>query len=541
MGLGLATVHDGDWAQTRRNFQRINSVLLGPDSTPTFAGTTISGLTSNSLLYSAGGVVTALGVATDGQLPTGSTGAAPVLATLTATANRVTVANAAGSITLSTPQDTHTGATMVLSGLLPAATETYDLGAYAAGSTVGSPMGLLLSLTYASGAGTNVRWRHLYLSGNLSDGTNTLTIANCKTAFDHVTESGASHSYIDQAVTIAATPTFGGVIIADGGTVGQAAGPLMTFDDTNNYLEITGCSVGIGAAAPGRLLEISGASGNIGLRITQTDNSISADFITSAASGVWLETTTNHPLYFAANGGDADLTIQTDGNLLVVNKTLYRDSAIGVYSQADTFLDLFADGAVRIGDSSAGAPTNYINFAADGELTLTGTARVEQFVESLGISGRGGSAPTARTTETPYLSWTFNIGDDTHQSFEAPYAMDYTDTVTVKVHWYTSVSQVADEVAFQAVWNAIPEAGGEVINAGATTITSADTNCPTQWHIAETTVGTIAGNAISQDDMIGLHLERVALDGGGDDPDINTIHILSIEFEYYMNKLGEPT
>ncbi len=38
--------------------------------------------------------------------------------------------------------------------------------------------------------------------------------------------------------------------IADGGTIGQAAGPLITFDDTNNYLEITGCNVGIGTATP---------------------------------------------------------------------------------------------------------------------------------------------------------------------------------------------------------------------------------------------------------------------------------------------------
>jgi hypothetical protein len=42
-----------------------------------------------------------------------------------------------------------------------------------------------------------------------------------------------------------------------------------------------------------------------------------------------------------------------------------RDTAIGIYSQADTFLDLFADGGVRIGNSSAGAPTNYTHIEAD--------------------------------------------------------------------------------------------------------------------------------------------------------------------------------
>jgi hypothetical protein len=56
---------------------------------------------------------------------------------------------------------------------------------------------------------------------------------------------GALH----QDVTTAATPTFGGVVIANGGTVGQSAGPLLTFNDTLNKLTISGCDVGIGVAA----------------------------------------------------------------------------------------------------------------------------------------------------------------------------------------------------------------------------------------------------------------------------------------------------
>lgn len=52
----------------------------------------------------------ALGL-TNGQLLIGSTGAPPVAATLTGTTNQVNVANAAGAITLSTPQNIHTAAT----------------------------------------------------------------------------------------------------------------------------------------------------------------------------------------------------------------------------------------------------------------------------------------------------------------------------------------------------------------------------------------------------------------------------------------------
>lgn len=64
--------------------------------------------------------------------------------------------------------------------------------------------------------------------------------------------------WFDQAVKVASTPTFGGIIVADGGTIGQAAGPLVNFDDTNNYLEITGCMVGIEESAPSERLVVQG-------------------------------------------------------------------------------------------------------------------------------------------------------------------------------------------------------------------------------------------------------------------------------------------
>jgi hypothetical protein len=40
-----------------------------------------------------------------------------------------------------------------------------------------------------------------------------------------------------------------GIVMADGATIGQAAGPLIAFDDTNNYLEITGANVALGYTA----------------------------------------------------------------------------------------------------------------------------------------------------------------------------------------------------------------------------------------------------------------------------------------------------
>jgi len=81
-------------------------------------GTGLATLTDHSLLVGSGtDAITPLGVATNGQIPIGSTGADPVLAALTGTANQIIVTNGAGSITLSTPQDIHTGASPQFAGL----------------------------------------------------------------------------------------------------------------------------------------------------------------------------------------------------------------------------------------------------------------------------------------------------------------------------------------------------------------------------------------------------------------------------------------
>lgn len=74
--------------------------------------TSSGALTANGILYGggAGAAPAAIAALTNGQLPIGRTGSTPLPATLTGTANQVTVTNASGSITLSGAQDLHTGA-----------------------------------------------------------------------------------------------------------------------------------------------------------------------------------------------------------------------------------------------------------------------------------------------------------------------------------------------------------------------------------------------------------------------------------------------
>jgi hypothetical protein len=154
---------DGDEVSVRQAIARLGSSKLGSGASPTFGSLTLTGLTTNSLIYTPSSkLLTSLGAATNGQIPIGSTGAVPTLAGLTGTANQITVTNGAGSITLATPQDIHTGAsptfdggtfTSVVTGILPTAGTHLATKEYV-DLAIGASFDYFLSNT-ASGVGSN--------------------------------------------------------------------------------------------------------------------------------------------------------------------------------------------------------------------------------------------------------------------------------------------------------------------------------------------------------------------------------------------------
>lgn len=99
---------------------------IAATSSVTFANVTDSALTANGALYAGtAGLLTSTAAMTNGQLLIGSTGSTPVLGTLTGTANEIVVTNAAGSITLSTPQAIAAGSSPTFAGLT---ISTFTLG-----------------------------------------------------------------------------------------------------------------------------------------------------------------------------------------------------------------------------------------------------------------------------------------------------------------------------------------------------------------------------------------------------------------------------
>jgi hypothetical protein len=96
-----------------------NSTWNGSTIGVPYGGTGATSLTSGGILYGNGaGTIGALAVMTNGQLLIGNGSGAPTAATLTqASANQVVITNGAGSITLSLPQNIHTGASPTFNGL----------------------------------------------------------------------------------------------------------------------------------------------------------------------------------------------------------------------------------------------------------------------------------------------------------------------------------------------------------------------------------------------------------------------------------------
>jgi len=242
---------------------------------------------------------------------------------------------------------------------------------------------------------------------------------------------------------------------------------------------------------------------------------------------------------------DIDITGSTyfddDMGFLLGKKILFGDAAVGIYSQADTFLDVFADGGLRIGDSSAGAPTNYSKFAADGELTLAGTARVKQEFAVGAESFAPGSTGADSVVLNNYSGWSFDIGDDMIMSFEVPYDCDVSEDLKVEVYWYINEAYGAGaQVKWQIVYACCPADETEAIDAPthSDTVTFADKNIPATAKFLTDNSALIPAASVAQDDLISINLERIAADGT--DPTADPV-VVRVEIEYTKNKLGEPT
>ena len=214
------------------------------------------------------------------------------------------------------------------------------------------------------------------------------------------------------------TAGVGGKILLAGGAGGSP--PIFTVGVAGGDVEIVG---GIGSAnastqGPGGDIIIDGGAGNAGV----TDGCI------------YLGATLGNVRIGSATAPTNALSMDT------ASKIDFRDNAIGIYSQADTFLDLFADGAVRIGDSSAGAPTNYTEFEPDGTIKFNGDATVFNDIVVPLSSARvpASNAPNWESFIGNLNAYTYGLND--FQEFSTELAHSYKSGSTIQFHVHGAVN-----------------------------------------------------------------------------------------------------
>jgi hypothetical protein len=437
----VPSIRDNDWAGVRKAIQKLSGPKLGIAAAPTFADLTLTNLTASRLVYtdankqlesvsdltswiagaaneidiaddgdgtitigivdplavnkggtgaatltdhgillgSGTGAITPLGVATNGQLPIGSTGADPTIAALTGTANQITVTNGAGSITLSTPQNIDTGASFVVADITVNNTGLHILDTNASHDLIiapGSDLSADRTLTLTTG-----------------DAARTITLSGNPTLSD----------WFDQSVKQAASPTFGGF--------------------------------------------------------------------------------------------------------------------------------------TKVGDAS-----NYLSVASDGEIGLTGTARVTKSIYlSNAAFTKGTTAPT-QVILGNYNGWEFDIGDDAVMTVALPPDWAAGTDLTVRVCWYIDEAYASDkEVQWRVDWSAAPTDFSETTDSPTHTgqIDSGDIDIATNAkEMGMSTIGTISGSSLSLGDTLGFTLSRIAVTNDNPTNDPGVHHLLVL---YTSDKLGTAT
>lgn len=340
-------------------------------------GTGASTLTDGGILLGSGtGAITALGQATNGQIPIGSTGGDPVLSTITGGAN-ITVTNGAGSITIAA------------SGL--------GSGTVQSVSATGNENGITLT----------------------SDGDSvnpTLTLGG---ALANVANSQLSNSSIhigDTSIALGATgSSVDGLTLTDAVVSGSFSGSfvgvtnLPDLTDGNGIADFTydgSATATVAVEADGSTLSV----GSGGVKVA--DAGITATQIATSVAGAGL-----------AGGGGTALSVNVDNSSIEINTDTLRVKAGGISNA------MIAAGAVTSASIAADA-VDTVHIAddaiesaqiADNAVAL-GTQTTGNYVATLG-SGTG-----------------VTIGSNTGEGSSPTIAVDYGADANTAVQGNTSLT-----------------------------------------------------------------------------------------------------
>ncbi|MCP4541694.1 MAG: hypothetical protein GY832_31565 [Chloroflexi bacterium] len=424
-------------------------------------GTGVATLTDHGILLGSGtGAVTPLGAATNGQLPIGSTGADPVLAGLTGTANQITVTGGAGSITLATPQDIATT--------------------------------------------SDVTFRTINVS--LADSADAIGMVN----IENTSSSEARY------------PGF---------TVYNYQGAVSGHPYCGQY------TVGGSKASP----SITPASTTLGAFVFGGHNG--TEVVETARISALSEST------FDATHRDTDLRfytgLDTGSNLRLI---ITSAGMVGI-CEATPAATLEVNGTTRLGDGGS----NYMATAADGEMSLAGTARVTKsvWVDAGGIKAPGSKPATAiahGTLETP--AWQFgNEGVEANENtvscnLKVPEDMDITAVPQLCIGWSTTTvdpGNDSEQVEWQLEYFYIAANESTAAAAEETLYTTGTASATAEGMVITAFSGINLPGA--SDICMHCRIKRLSSASAGSQEDTvaDDVELHGIAFTYTVNKLGTAT
>lgn len=201
-------------------------------------------------------------------------------------------------------------------------------------------------------------------------------------------------------------------------------------------------------------------------------------------------------------------------------------------------------GQVKGGTGHFGdAATNYTDFAADGLLTLHGTARVRKEIRIESITAKKGAASPADaeravgasgTVVMPIITFSKTVQQDCYFIIHVPYDLDTTVAAQFHLMWQPGASWTAGNYMWKLEYLVMNGNGATLLAGSPTTISADVTPANATTNIETEFVGAIT---LASDQIMICHFYRDVANDNGDD--IGCVSFF--ELEYTSDKLGEAT
>lgn len=218
------------------------------------------------------------------------------------------------------------------------------------------------------------------------------------------------------------------------------------------------------------------------------------------------------------------------------NQIVVTDNGAGSTVVLSTPQDIHTGASPTFAGATLGGDTNRSLFAADGEHTMEGTARVNNHIRVGAHQWKiGATAPTAAYIGIyPTLAFDAANDDEVHYNLIIPHRMAAGTDIVVVADWAYDGGQDNGTVCWALEYKTIEP--GEALAAGTTTISETSAGTHTTGVLVRTTFTSKITGCVAHDNL-GLRLYRdVSEDTLGTDAELVAAH-----FAFVRDKHGEAT